>query len=163
VIQVLPPGDLTDDVRKDRLPAEEPYWLKLPKVDHAYGHLCFGQADLTFPFSIARVFYVWDIPGNAIRGGHANKACKQGVFCLRGAFTLWLFSVDGRSFRFRLEDPHLGVYVPQYWWVELGEYDPGTITLVVASTIFQESDYIRDPEDFFCDRPLPHPVSRPRG
>jgi len=150
-------------MRKDWLPVEEPCWLKLPKVDHASGQLCFGQTELTIPFAIARVFYVWDIPENAIRGGHANIASKEGVFCLNGGFTLWLYSVDGRSYRFRLDDPQLGVYIPPFWWVELGEYDPRTITFAVASTIFQESDYISDPEDFFCDQPLPYPVSRPRN
>ncbi len=139
-----------------------PCWLTMPEVEHPLGNLCFGQEQKPFPFPIARVYYVYDIPAHANRGGHAHKTNQETVFCVQGACTLWLYSPDGKERRYRLEHPAKGVYVPELWWVELGEYAEGSIILVIASLPFQESDYIRQPKEFFLAEPYPDPVYRPR-
>ncbi len=140
----------------------EPFWVALKEVEHPFGTLCVGEQGHHFPFPVSRVYFVHAIPEEAVRGGHAHRENQEVVFCVQGACTLWLFAPDGKQHRFRLETPTRGVFVPPLWWVELGEYSPSAMTLVVASLPFRESDYIREAEAFFHAQPFPDPVSRPR-
>jgi oxalate decarboxylase/phosphoglucose isomerase-like protein (cupin superfamily) len=139
-----------------------PRRLVLPKREHPLGALFFGQEGEPLPFTPSRFYFVKGIPRRALRGGHAHNETHEAIFCVEGACTLMLFDRDGGEVRFRLEDPASGAYVPPGWWVELADYTEGAMTLVVASFPFAESDYIRQPEDFFHESPYPDPVSRPR-
>jgi hypothetical protein len=149
-------------MKRDLTKSITPRWLDLPKHEHPWGNLCFGQPQQPFPFSIERVYYIYGIPAEARRGGHAHWENREAVFCLQGACTLWLYSPEGKEKTYRLGHPSRGVFIPELWWVEFGEYTDSSLILVVASSPYRESDYIRNPEDFFLAAPFPDPVYRPR-
>ena len=148
-------------MKKDREEKLMPAWLELPEMEHPWGNLCFGQKQHPFPFRIERVYYAYGIPANANRGGHAHRVNHEVLFCLQGGCTLWLYTPEGEEQCYRLDHPARGVLIPEMWWVELGEYVEGTLTLAVASSPYQESDYIRNPKDFFSIEKFPDPVYRP--
>jgi WxcM-like, C-terminal len=125
-------------------------WVDLPTRTDLRGALTIvGHDDI--PFSIARIFYVYDIPGGVERGGHAHHVTEQFVLAAAGEFSLDL--TDGASRRsFRLESPGRGVYVPPMIWDRLYEFSAGAVCLVLASTQYAESDYVRDWEEFLRAR-----------
>lgn len=138
-----------------------PGWIDFPEIEHPWGNLCFGQKPHHIPFPIERVYYAYDIPAHANRGGHAHRSNCEVLFCLQGSCTLWLFTHEGEGQSYRLEHPSRGVLIPAMWWVELGEYLEGTMTFAIASDPYRESDYIRNPQDFFTVEPFPNLVYRP--
>jgi hypothetical protein len=117
--------------------------VHLPVVADPQGNLAFAEAEKHVPFPIARVYYVYDIPVSARRGGHAHRELEQVVFCLAGAMEMVVD--DGRGRRtFCLEDPREGLYLPPMLWRDIGGFAAGTIYMVATSARFDESDYIRD-------------------
>jgi hypothetical protein len=100
-------------------------------------------------FDIARLFYLYDIPGGASRGGHAHRDCKQFIVCVMGAFRV---GVDDGEYRrvVSLDRAYYGLYVPPLIWTELRDFSAGAICLVVTSAPFEESDYIRSYDDFLA-------------
>jgi hypothetical protein len=121
-------------------------WIDLPSRVDARGTLTIVDHD-GIPFSIVRFFYVHDIPPGVERGGHAHHTTEQFVLAVAGSFALDL--TDGKAKRsFRLESPARGVYIPPMVWDRLYEFSPGAVCLVVASTQYAESDYVRDWNEF---------------
>jgi hypothetical protein len=103
------------------------------------------------PFAVRRVYYLYDVPGGAERGGHAHRDLQQLIVCAAGAFDLVLD--DGRGRRtLRLDRPDTGVYIPQLLWRELLHFAPGTVCMVLASRPYDEADYIRDYGEFTACR-----------
>jgi len=140
----------------------KPEWIEIPEKKCASGVLCVGEAAKEIPFPIARFFFIHQIPKNATRGGHSLQQSKEAIFCLQDSCTLWLFQPDGTEHRFDLDQSFRGVYIPTGFWVELGNFRPGTILLALASEPYDPSEYIREPESFFHAPPYPDPVLRPR-
>jgi uncharacterized RmlC-like cupin family protein len=128
---------------------EECKRIELPTVEAPQGTLAFAEGEDHVPFSIARVFFVYDVPGEAARGGHAHLVLEEAVFCLAGRLDV---VVDDGSQRqtFALEDPHVGLYLPPMVWHDLIGFAPGTAYLAAASTHFEESDYIRDYDEYLA-------------
>jgi WxcM-like, C-terminal len=121
--------------------------IELPVVAHPQGDLAFAEAEGHVPFPIARVFYVYDVPAQAVRGGHSHRALEQAVFCLAGRMEMVVD--DGEQRRtFVLDDPRRGVYVPPMVWHDLGGFSAGTVYLALASAEFDEDDYIRDYDEY---------------
>jgi uncharacterized RmlC-like cupin family protein len=117
--------------------------VHLPVVADPQGNLAFAEAEEHVPFAVARVYYVYDIPVSARRGGHAHSELEQVVFCLAGAMEMVVD--DGRDRRtFRLEDPHEGLYLPPMVWQDIGGFAEQTVYMVLASARYDESEYIRD-------------------
>lgn len=123
--------------------------IELPVVGAPEGNLAFAEAEAHVPFSIARVFYVYDIPATARRGGHAHFRLEEVVFCLRGALEIAVDDGIGRH-TYRLEDPRLGLYVPPMVWHDIGAFSGDAVYLGLASTEFDGSDYIRDYEEYLA-------------
>ena len=121
------------------------------------------QEDHPLPFAPRRVYWVADVPAGARRGGHAHRCGGEVIVAARGACRLTLLTPDADSLEFRLDDPRRGVYLPPLWWVELDHYTEGTLTIVISSVSYEESNYIRDPHEFFLTLPLPDSVSRTRA
>jgi uncharacterized RmlC-like cupin family protein len=117
--------------------------VHLPVVADPQGNLAFAEAEEHVPFPVARVYYVYDIPVSAKRGGHAHSELEQVVFCLAGAMEM---VVDDGSDRrtFRLDDPRTGLYLPPMVWRDIGSFAAGTIYMALTSARYDESDYIRD-------------------
>lgn len=121
-------------------------WIDFPRRRDERGRLTFaGQDEL--PFAIARIFYLRDVPAGMARGGHAHRITEQVLIALAGRFTLEL--TDGAATRtFHLRSPDRGLYVPAMLWDRLRDFTAGAVALILASTHYSESDYIRDWDEF---------------
>jgi dTDP-4-dehydrorhamnose 3,5-epimerase-like enzyme len=109
-----------------------------------------GASDVV-PFEIARVFYLYDVVGGAVRGGHAHKELEQLIVAVMGGLTVSLW--DGEERRdVELNRAYQGLYVPPPIWTDLVNFSSGAVSVVLASRHFEESDYIRDPDDFVAYR-----------
>jgi dTDP-4-dehydrorhamnose 3,5-epimerase-like enzyme len=121
--------------------------VQLPVKEDPQGDLAFAEGERHIPFSIARVFYVYDLPREAQRGGHAHVSLEEVIFCVSGSFELVVD--DGVEQRpFLLDDPRVGLYLPPMVWQDMSHFSPGTVYLVLSSEVFDEGDYIRDHEEF---------------
>lgn len=121
--------------------------IELPTVADPQGDLVFAEGETHIPFPISRVFYVYDVPAEAARGGHAHRTLEQAVFCLSGRMEI-VVDDGARRRSFVLDDPRRGVYLPPMVWHDIGGFSPGTVYLALASAEFDEGDYIRDREEF---------------
>lgn len=120
---------------------------ELPKIRDLRGNLTFVESNKQVPFSIARVFYLYDVPTEADRGAHAHRTLHQFLICLAGSFDVDLD--DGIEKRkVHLNRPWKGLHVPPMIWAAEVNFDPGTVCLVLASAPYDESDYIRDYDAF---------------
>jgi hypothetical protein len=99
------------------------------------------------PFSIERVFSIYDVPVGVSRGGHAHRSQEQFLVMLAGACTIVAEDESGLAEE-RLKGPTEGLYVPACVWIELRDFAPGSVCLVLASGPFEERDYIRDYGEF---------------
>lgn len=121
--------------------------LQLPHFQDDRGALSFVEGERHVPFSIRRVYYLYDVQAGESRGGHAHKQLQQLMIPLAGAFTVELDDgVEKRSFR--LERPSQGLYVPRGLWRDLREFTPGAVCLVLASLPYSEEDYYRDYDEY---------------
>lgn len=99
------------------------------------------------PFRIKRVYYMYDTKEGVIRGKHAHKNLEQILVCIHGSCKIKLD--NGKEIKIvPLEKPYEGVYVPNNMWREMFDFSPDAVLLVFASELYDESDYIRDYEDF---------------
>ncbi|CDG65071.1 MAG: hypothetical protein PWQ15_1745 [Methanobacterium sp.] len=121
--------------------------IYLPKVDDVRGNLTFIEENQHIPFTIKRVYYLYDVPGGESRGGHAHKELQQFIIAANGSFDVILDDGDNKE-RYHLNRSYYGLYVPQMVWRELDNFSSGSVCLVLASKPFDEGDYIRSYEDF---------------
>jgi hypothetical protein len=116
--------------------------LKIPVVEDVRGNLGFIQNDV-LPFEFKRVYYLFDVPSTAFRGGHSHINQDEVLIALSGSFEVILN--DGyKKKTFLLNKPNIGLHLPTGIWRELGNFSSGAICLVLASDVFIEEDYIRD-------------------
>lgn len=121
--------------------------LELPRVHDPRGNLTFLESSRQIPFEIRRVYYLYDVPGGAERGGHAHKALHQLMIAMSGSFDCTLD--DGRERRkFHLNRPYYGLYIPPRLWRELDNFSSGSVCMVLASEFYTEDDYLRTYEAF---------------
>lgn len=132
------------------MPAEHSsiaHLVDLPAVTDPRGDLTFVEGGVHVPFDIARVYYLYNVPVGAERGGHAHRALEQVVFALSGSFRIHVD--DGKTTQsYTLRDPRKGLYIRNMIWRTMDEFSQGAVCMVLASTKYQESDYIRDYETF---------------
>ena len=121
--------------------------IELPRIQNAAGNLSFIEANRHIPFDIERVYYLYDVPGGAQRGGHAHKQLRQLLIAMSGSFDVLLDDGDTQK-RFHLNRSYYGLYVDTMIWRELDNFSSGAVCLVLASTPYEESDYYRDYNDF---------------
>lgn len=120
--------------------------LEIPRVHDERGLLAVIEKE-TIPFEIARVYYLYDVPSDAYRGGHAHKNLYQLIIPLSGSFSVLL--KDGMMSRtITLNKPHKGLLIVPGIWREIDNFSSGSVCLVLASAEYNEDDYIRDFEDF---------------
>jgi dTDP-4-dehydrorhamnose 3,5-epimerase-like enzyme len=99
------------------------------------------------PFVVQRVFWTYHTPDNILRGRHAHRATEQVVLAVAGRILVTVEHDDGTLEVFRLESPHMGLYLPPNVWHTI-QYSLGAVQLALASQPFSEEDYIRDYQDF---------------
>ncbi|TDE54384.1 sugar 3,4-ketoisomerase [Flavobacterium sp. GT3P67] len=124
--------------------------LKIPVVEDIRGNLAFIQEDV-LPFGFKRVYYLFDVPSNAYRGGHSHIAQQEILIALSGSFEVVLNDgIEKKSFF--LNKPNIGLYIPTGIWRELQNFSSGAVCLVLASDVFNEEDYIRDFDEFLISK-----------
>lgn len=123
--------------------------IELPKITDPRGNLTFVEPGRHVPFDIQRVYYLYDVPGGAERGGHAHKRLSQLIIAMAGSFDVVLD--DGRQKqRFHLNRSYYGLYVVPMIWRELDNFSSGSVCMVLASNRYEESDYYRDYQQFLA-------------
>jgi dTDP-4-dehydrorhamnose 3,5-epimerase-like enzyme len=121
--------------------------ITLPKVHNRSGNITALNNSIDLPFDVCRVYYLYDIPGGELRGGHAHKELQQLIVAVSGSFDITLD--DGLNKKtVSLNRPYYGLHVMPGIWRELNNFSSGAVCLVLASHKFDENDYIRDYSQF---------------
>lgn len=121
--------------------------IEFPKIYDSRGNLSFIEGARHVPFTIRRVFYIYDVPGGATRGGHAHKTCAEVVIAIAGSFDVILTNGKEES-KITLNRSNIGVLVPPGSWITMPNFTTGSILLALASEEFDEDDYIRNFDEF---------------
>ena len=120
--------------------------LSIPKIEDPRGNLSVIENNV-IPFEIKRVYYLYDVPGGSDRGSHAHKKLHQFVVAMSGSFDVVLD--DGKEKkRFHLNRSYYGLYVCPMMWRDLDNFSSGAVCMVLASSHYDESDYIRNYTQF---------------
>lgn len=121
--------------------------IDLPRILDPRGNLTFLEAGNHVPFDIKRVYYLYDVPGGAHRGGHGHRALHQLMIAMSGSFDVLLD--DGRTkFKYHLNRSYYGLYIPPMMWREIDNFSSGSVCMVMASEHYDEGDYYRDYNEF---------------
>jgi dTDP-4-dehydrorhamnose 3,5-epimerase-like enzyme len=119
----------------------------LPKVEDPRGNLTFIEEEIHIPFKIKRAYWIYDVPGGQIRGGHAFMEQKEFIVALSGSFDV-VVNNGKEKHTFALNRSYYGLYVPNGLWRQMENFSTNSVALVLSSTYFNENDYIRDIEDY---------------
>jgi oxalate decarboxylase/phosphoglucose isomerase-like protein (cupin superfamily) len=126
--------------------------IELPKFFDRRGNLSFIEEDNHLPFKIRRVYWIYDVPGGEIRGGHAFRETDELIVALSGSFDVILH--DGKEqVVFNLNRSYYGVLVPRMIWRSIENFSTNSLALIIASTDFDDKDYIRDFQTFKSLKP----------
>lgn len=126
---------------------EEPRILQLPKFLDDRGNLSVIEELKEIPFKIERTYWIYDVPGGEMRGGHAYKENQEFIVAMSGSFDVHLD--DGiKKQTFHLNRSYYGLYVPKGLWREMDNFSTNSLALVLSSTKYDVNDYIRDYDEF---------------
>ena len=129
------------------MPLSDCRLIDLPKIEDARGNLTFVEGDNHIPFDIKRVYYLYDVPGGSHRGAHAHRNLHQFMIAMSGSFDVTL--TDGHEEQtFHLNRSYFGLYICPMMWRYLDNFSSGAVCMVMASSRYDEGDYIRDYETF---------------
>lgn len=123
--------------------------IDLPKISDPRGNLTFIEEENHVPFDIKRVYYLYDVPGGAERGGHAHKQLRQLILAISGSFDIVLDDGFSKK-RYHLNRSYQGLLVCPMVWREMDNFSSGAVCLVLASRLYEESDYYRDYDEFLA-------------
>lgn len=122
--------------------------IDIPKISdpEGRGNLSVVENN-TLPFEVKRVYYLYDVPSDASRGGHGHRQLKQCLIAVSGSFDVVLH--DGKDKKIiHLNKPNKGLIIPNGIWRELENFSSGSVCLALVSDVYNESDYIREFEEF---------------
>ena len=121
--------------------------IDLPKIESEKGSITPIYEKEHIPFQIARVYYLYDVPGGAYRGGHAHHELEQLLISVMGSFDVVLSDGKERK-RVALNRAYHGLYIPRLIWREIENFSSGANCLVLASHPYEEKDYVREYNDY---------------
>ena len=121
--------------------------ISLPKIVDPRGNLSFFENPNQLPFEIARTYWIYDVPGGEMRGGHAFKENNEFIIALSGSFDVVLNDGDQEE-RFSLNRSYYGLYVPKMYWRRIENFSTNSLALIVSDKNYNDTDYIRDFEEF---------------
>lgn len=126
----------------------KPEIIQLPKFLDARGNLSFVEQEKHIPFVIRRTYWLYDVPGGECRGGHAYRENQEFIVALSGSFDVVLD--DGTEKKtFTLNRSYYGLYVPKGLWREMENFSTNSLAMILSSTDYDASDYVRDYDEFF--------------
>lgn len=121
--------------------------ITLNKHHHENGNLTVVENGKELPFDISRIYYIYDVPGGAERGGHSHKECASLIVAVSGSFNVELS--DGVTKQtFTLNRPNIGLYIAPGIWRELNNFSSGSVALSIASHRYDHADYVYDYNEF---------------
>ena len=129
--------------------------IQLPKILDNRGNLTFVESSRHIPFEIKRSYWIYDVPGGETRGGHAFREQDEFIIALSGSFDVMIDAGNGRKKRFSLNRSYFGLYIPKGTWRSLENFSTNSLALVLASTTFDEKDYIRNYDEFITFAKFP--------
>ena len=132
---------------KQEINWNEPQIIDIPIVHDQRGNLSVVEGGDLVPFDIKRLYYLYDVPGGATRGGHAHKNLRQLIIAASGSFDVVLDNGKTRQ-KFSLNRSYKGLYIPTMIWREIENFSSGAVCMVLASEHYDESDYIYDYNEF---------------
>lgn len=121
--------------------------INLPRIEDPRGNLSFIEANNHIPFDIKRVYWIYDVPGGQIRGGHAFKEQNEVIVALSGSFDVVVDDGVGRQ-TFSLNRSYYGLFIPAGCWRQMQNFSTNSLALVMSSTHYNQDDYIRDYDEF---------------
>ena len=124
--------------------------ISFPQIQDPRGDLTFLEGGNHIPFNIARVYYLYNVPVDAHRGGHAHQNLEQVIFALSGSFRIKIDDGNLKS-EYWLRNPNKGLYVNRLVWREIDCFSQGAVCMVIASKRYDESDYFRDYNHFLAE------------
>ena len=126
----------------------KPEIIQLPKITDPRGNLTFIEGGNHIPFDIKRVYWIYDVPGGETRGGHAFKEQKELIISLSGSFDVIVD--NGKTIeKFSLNRSYYGLYIPSGYWRHMENFSTNALAMVLASTNYNENDYIRNYDEYF--------------
>lgn len=127
--------------------------INLPKIEDPRGNLSFIEEENHIPFKIERTYWIYDVPGGQVRGGHAFKEQQELIVALSGSFEVLVD--DGKEQKtFSLNRSYNGLYIPAGLWRQMNNFSTNSLAMVLSSTHFSKNDYIHDYSDFLKYTPL---------
>lgn len=127
--------------------------IDLPKVTDRRGNLSIIEEMKDIPFEIKRCFWIYDVPGGEIRGGHAYRTTQEFIVALSGSFDVVID--DGKVKQtFSLNRSYYGLYVPTMMWRQMQNFSTNSLALIVTNTEFNLNDYIYDYDSFLKEKSL---------
>jgi dTDP-4-dehydrorhamnose 3,5-epimerase-like enzyme len=121
--------------------------INLPKLEDPRGNLTFIEQLKHIPFQIARAYWIYDVPGGQMRGGHAFKEQQELILALSGSFDV-VCDDGARKQTFTLNRSYYGLYIPAGMWRQMQNFSTNSLALVLSSTHYNAADYIYDYEEF---------------
>jgi hypothetical protein len=126
---------------------EKPQIINLPKIEDPRGNLSFIEEEKHIPFKVERVYWIYDVPGGQVRGGHAFRKQQELIVALSGSFDVVIN--DGRQKQtFHLNRSYYGLYIPACFWRQMEDFSTNSLAMMLSSTAFSEQDYIRDYNEY---------------
>lgn len=124
-----------------------PHIINLPKILDERGNLSFFENNKQLPFEIKRTYWIYDVPGGEVRGGHAFKEQQEVIVALSGAFDV-ILNDGAKEYKFHLNRSYYCLYIPNKIWRQMENFSTNSLALVVSDRNFSATDYIRDFNDF---------------
>ncbi len=127
--------------------SSQPKIIELPKILDKRGNLSFIESGNHIPFEIKRTYWIYDVPGGEVRGGHAYKELNELIIALSGSFDVILD--DGKQKKiYSLNRSYYGLYVPKMIWRQMENFSTNSLALILASEVYKKDDYIYDYNEF---------------
>ena len=121
--------------------------IDINKIPDQRGNLSFLQSNKEVPFEIKRVYWIYDVPGGEMRGGHAYKNLNEVIIALSGSYDVVLHDGE-QEYRYQLNRSYYGLYVPKMMWRHIENFSTNSLALILTDDFYKEDEYIRDFDAF---------------
>jgi dTDP-4-dehydrorhamnose 3,5-epimerase-like enzyme len=137
-------------MHKDISRKNEASVISLPKICDARGNLSYIEELNHIGFKICRCYWIYDVPGGEMRGGHAFHRAQEFIVALSGSFDVVLDNGSSKNV-YHLNRSYSGLYIPEMYWRELRNFSTNSLAFVLTSTFYEPDDYIRDYNKFIIE------------